>query len=206
MQMMCHLEDIYNCAICLEPMKTAVFLNPCGHEFDEACVRGVLETSNKKCPVCQVDVYSFQPAYTTRQAIAKLQQIMPNSSVVIHVRSLSGHHITLNMERNCKVAKLLPLFSKSLGFSSPKNIKLTANGQTLSPFKYLYEVIPNDKSEYTFYASEYLGHWTTQAKDHRLIFETALAEVGNEVGKSSDLRERFMNLYEEALSKALNEV
>ncbi len=194
------LIDIYQCVICLEPMKSAVSLNPCGHELDEVCALEILATDNKKCPVCRKDIDSFRPAYLTRQAIEILVPKMLNSMVTIQVKTITGAKITLNIERNCKVAKLFPAICKGLKIDPYRDIKLAANGKYISPFKYLHEYIPNDKSEYTFFANRFIGNWPEIAKKHPSIFHQALAEVGY------NCNVHFLKLYGEAIDKAVNEI
>jgi len=48
------------CPICLEPMiENVATLFPCGHRFHRACIRPALTATERKCPVCRVNVTSI---------------------------------------------------------------------------------------------------------------------------------------------------
>jgi phage FluMu protein Com len=48
------------CPICVEPMTEDVAtLFPCGHRFHRACIRPALTGTERKCPVCKVNVTSI---------------------------------------------------------------------------------------------------------------------------------------------------
>jgi len=48
------------CPICVEPMiENIVTLFPCRHRFHRACIRSALTVTERKCPVCRVNVTSI---------------------------------------------------------------------------------------------------------------------------------------------------
>ncbi len=194
-----NLSDIYSCCICYEPMKSAVSLTPCGHELDEGCANAIL-SSMKGCPICRVDVDSFRPAYTTRQAVEVLLQNMQHPDIIIHVNRLTGHKHTYKMERD---SKTIDLFKRMFADTKihPSRIKLLYNQKPISLFSYLSEYIPLREVEFNFYMTERLGHWTSIAQDYPLIFQQAVAEVGSD---SKHLHDRFSLLYEQAITQAMN--
>jgi hypothetical protein len=49
-----------DCPICVEPMTEDVAtLFPCGHRFHRECIRPALSGTERKCPVCRVNVTSI---------------------------------------------------------------------------------------------------------------------------------------------------
>lgn len=194
-----NLSDMYSCCICFEPMKSAVSLNPCGHELDEGCANAIL-SSMKGCPVCRVDVDSFRPAYTTREAVEVLLQNMEHTNIIIHVNRLTGHKHTYKIGRD---SKAIDLFKRIFTDTKihPSRIKLLYNKKPVSLFSCLSEYIPSREIEFNFYMTERLGHWTSIAQDYPLIFQKAVAEVGLD---SKHLHDRFSLLYEQAIAQAMN--
>jgi hypothetical protein len=48
------------CPICVEPMiENVATLFPCGHRFHRACIRPLFTGTERKCPVCRVNVTSM---------------------------------------------------------------------------------------------------------------------------------------------------
>ncbi|KAJ2162541.1 hypothetical protein GGF46_000544 [Coemansia sp. RSA 552] len=43
---------LFKCAVCLDTPDPAVFVQPCGHVFCEACAQGAVQTT-MRCPVCR---------------------------------------------------------------------------------------------------------------------------------------------------------
>ncbi|KAJ1735743.1 hypothetical protein LPJ61_000395 [Coemansia biformis] len=43
---------LFKCAVCLDMPDPAVFVQPCGHVFCEACAQGAVQTT-MRCPVCR---------------------------------------------------------------------------------------------------------------------------------------------------------
>lgn len=107
------LLELYKCAVCFEPMHSAVSLDPCGHEFDQNCAIQMISWT-KKCPTCRRNIDSFRPAYITRHAVKALLQ-----NVTIKVYLFSDHKYTYQMKRTSKAIDLFHLIlvagsSKSL--------------------------------------------------------------------------------------------
>ena len=49
-----------DCPLCLEPLTEDVAtLFPCGHRFHRACIRPALTGTERKCPICRVNVTSI---------------------------------------------------------------------------------------------------------------------------------------------------
>jgi hypothetical protein len=193
-----NLLDAYNCCICLEPMKTAVSFNPCGHEVNEKCAKDTL-SSTKKCPMCRVDVESFRPAYFTRQAVESLLKTMQQPKITIHVKTLLGHKYTFKVEKDSKVINLFNLIFAETEIH-PSQIKLLFNNKLISPFSNLNEYFLSDDVEFNTLMSIRFDHWTTIAKEFPLIFQKAVSELKN----GENLREKFMSIYRESIKEAMN--
>ncbi len=194
------LLDVYNCSICFEPMKTAVSLNPCGHELDEGCANVVLK-SRKACPICLVVVDSFRPAYTTRQAVEVLFQNMQHPEINIHVNRLDKQVLSYKITSDEKGINLFKRIFIDTGIH-PKNIKLVYNNKLVSLFsQHLSEYVPSSEVNVNFYMTVRLGHWTETARDYPAIFQEAAVEVGS---KRNQLQDRFEFLYEQAVTQAMN--
>lgn len=202
------LPDLYHCCICDEPMKSAVSLNPCGHELDQTCAAAL-----KKCPFCRVDVTSFRPAFITRQAVEALLKNMERQEnavvkeikqekITVHVHRLTGQKFTYKMgsaEKTINVFKLLFNDTKL----HPSRIELVCNRKQVSLFgPQLSDYVPQDKTELTFYMKERLGHWTQIAEHYPLIFQKAVAQVGP---LSKNLNVRFLDLYNQAVEQAMKD-
>jgi hypothetical protein len=181
-------------------MKSAVSLNPCGHELDEKCAQGILSSSSKNCPVCLADVNSFRPAYITRQVIDKLFPNIQHPELTIIVHRLSGEKHTYKVERNSKTIDLFKLIFSDTKIH-PSLIKLVHREKSVSPFNHLNEYIPHEESEVHCYMTERFGHWSSKAEEFPLIYKQAVAEVG---ANSNELPDRFLNLHREAINKAMN--
>jgi hypothetical protein len=194
------LLDTHSCCVCLEPMKSAVSLNPCGHELDEGCALKISSSSTKQCPICRVDVDSFRPAYNTRQAVEVLLQNMQHSPITIQVNQLTGHKHTYKIERNSKAIDLFKLIFADTKIP-PSRIKLLYCQKQVSHFSNLSDYIPPGEVKFNFYMTERLGHWTSIAEDYPLIFQKAVAEVGTD---SEHLGKRFLLLYKQAIDQVMN--
>lgn len=121
--------------------------------------------------------------------------------LVVHVNDLNGRKTTLDIERDCKVAKLFTLLGEKL-HKSPYEILLIDKNKPVSPFKNLHEYVSNDESEHSFHMVRRLGHWIDTAKRYPLMYEQAVKEAG----VNGDTQHRFQILYEEAFEKALREI
>lgn len=193
--------DMFNCCMCFEPMKSAVSLNPCGHELDEGCANAIL-SSTKNCPICRVDVDSFRPAYITRQAVELLLQNMQQPDVIIHVNRLTGARLTYKMKRDSKTIDLYKRIFTDTG-TPPSMIQLMNNAKLVSHFNHLSEYIQLNEVELSFNMKLYMGHWKTgTAKSYPLIFQKAVSEVGS--NNDELLYGRFMSLYNQAIAEAMN--
>lgn len=195
-----NLSNMYSCCMCFEPMKSAVSLNPCGHEIDEGCANTII-ASKIGCPICRVDVDSFRPAYTTRQAAEALFQNMEHTNITIHVKELSGRKHTYQIRRDSKAIDLCKRIFADTEIH-PSRIKLIYNQQLVSLFSRLSEIITSNETEFNFYMTARLGHWKHIAEDYPLIYQKAIAEVG--AGSEADLRLRFSFLFEQAIAEAMN--
>lgn len=56
-------EDINQCVVCLDNIKTSVSIIPCGHLFCETCVKELQERQIDICPVCRKDIESTLKIY-----------------------------------------------------------------------------------------------------------------------------------------------
>lgn len=196
-----NLLDIYICCICIQPMKSAVSLNPCGHELDEGCANTIL-SSTKACPICRVNVDSFRPAYITRQAIENLLQNMQHKDdITIHVKRLNGLNHTYKMERDSKAIDLFKRLFADTGIH-PSDIRLMYTGMHVSLFSHFSEYIPLKEVEFNFHMQDRsLTHWTKNAQDYPLIFQKAINEAG--LDNTMTLYKHFSSLYEEAIDNAM---
>lgn len=197
------LLDLYNCCVCLEPMKTAVSLDPCGHELNEGCADAIL-SSTKKCPSCRVDVNSFKPSYNTRQAVETILQNMPcTDSVTIHVSSIMNKDkYTYTMKRDSKAIELFKrIFDDTT--THPSRVKLALNGKYISLFGHFSEYLSPKESEFQFHIIPRMGHWTHIADDYPLLFQRAVAEVGKAADPDT-LHARFASIYEGEIARAMD--
>lgn len=59
----CQDDDKNICSICMEN-NTNILIEPCGHICTcEQCINMILQSKNKKCPVCRVDITNTVKAY-----------------------------------------------------------------------------------------------------------------------------------------------
>ena len=56
------------CSICLEPKTHAVYLYPCGHDFNQGCVDSLAQ---RLCPECRTPFTGYAPAYTVRNSVGE---------------------------------------------------------------------------------------------------------------------------------------
>lgn len=203
--MISSLKDNFSCPTCLEPLRSAVSLNPCGHELNESCAQAVLELPNKQCPICLVCVDSFRPAYVTRNAVAIVfQEAKPSGSVEIKVKSITGRAATFYMNKDDKIAKLFPLIRQEFHMS---HVELTQKNKHVSPFKIVNDYFLEDGDRISFAATEDLSHWSQKAPKHPEILRKAYQMLRINKESSDDRKEQavmnFLKLYREELQKAM---
>lgn len=190
------LLDIYTCCVCLDPLKRAVSLN-CGHEVNRKCAKKILR-STKRCPICQVDVNSFKPAFITRQATQAVLNDIQQSLITIHVQPLQGKKLKYIIDRNSKAISLFKCIYDETN-NHPTQIRLIYNHKLISPFKNLKEYFLTDNVEFTVYMHNRISDVRKIAND----FPEILRKAQSELNEGDDISEKFLSTYKESIDKAL---